>query len=129
MASDPSSSRDVGNRTSYVSSDKNTLMHPLRIARRPHETPARCADDSLASAHSWGGDKLLARPAEAVDLQLHHVTDPQVGLGLRLAQGNPRGGTGVDDVARVEHDEPAQVPDDLGDAEGHVLGVAVLPLL
>src|SRR5690348_7149119 len=73
-----------------------------------------------------GALELLPLPAETLDLQLDDVTGAQVRLGLGLAHGDAGGRAGVDDVARVQGHEPADVPDDLGDGEDLVRGVAVL---
>ena len=70
----------------------------------------------------------IAQHADALDLDLDHVTVAQE--ALRLApDSDPGRRAGHDHVARFERERPRRVGDDLGHAEDHVAGVPVLERL
>src|SRR5579863_1086260 len=70
---------------------------------------------------------LLLLLAQAVDAEPHHVAGLEK-FRLRL-HSEPDAGrcAGDDDVARLEHEELRAIPDQVGDAEDHGLGRALLP--
>ncbi len=70
--------------------------------------------------------KVLPLTSEAVDLELDDVSRAQVRL-IRPPEGHAGRGAGVNDVARVQGHELAEVPDEVVDREDHVLRAAVLP--
>jgi hypothetical protein len=69
--------------------------------------------------------KDLSLSAQAVSLKFHHVPGHEK-VDLIVALGNTGGGSRVDDVARFEHHELTDVPNEVLDAEHHIGGIAVL---
>ena len=70
----------------------------------------------------------IAQHADALDLDLDHVTVAQEALWL-APDPDPGRRAGHDHVARFERERPRGVGDDLGHAEDHVAGVPVLKRL
>src|SRR5580693_10687699 len=77
------------------------------IPEAPPVIRARSPSSSLIS----GIPHRLPLLAEAIDFQLDHVTGPQVGPPLRVAERHPGRRPGVDHVAGVQRHELADVPD------------------
>src|SRR4051812_34790044 len=93
---------------------------PVTSARSP-STVMRCPRSARSRLPHH-----LPLPTQTVDLELDDVAAPQVGL-VGTAEGHSGGRARVDDVARTQHEELGEVPDEMADPEDHVLGVAVLP--
>src|SRR6185295_9473290 len=68
----------------------------------------------------------LALRAQAVDREIHHVAFFEVDRVRLLAEADAGRRARRDDVARLEHHELAQVPDEMLHVEDHRLGVAGL---
>src|SRR5437879_4818745 len=91
-----------------------------------HRSRARSARRSPSSSRLPEG---LALAAEPVDLEFDDVAGAQLRLGLRHSESDARRSAGVNDVARIEGHELAQVPHKVVDAEDHVGRAAVLARL
>jgi hypothetical protein len=69
--------------------------------------------------------KDLSLGAQAVSLKFQHVPGRKK-RDLIVALGNTGGGSRVDDVARFQHHELTDVPNEVFDAEHHIGGSAIL---
>src|SRR5512133_3774417 len=85
------------------------LLHPTSLI-----LPASAVDQRRIPRMDFL--RLLAEPGNA---QAHHVARLQVNRGWLAAHAHARRGPGADQVARVQRHEPADVADQLRDAEDH----------
>src|SRR3954471_9895710 len=84
------------------------------------------AGDRVMRGSSGRRDDVLALPAETLDAELHEIAGLQEGRRA-LAHPDPGRGSGVDEVAGLEHYELAEVVHDERRPEEHRRRRAVLP--